>query len=340
MGWGETCYLSAKERPLQQFDTASHPEAITASLKNLGWLEPGEKIRTVSKAGEGNMNVVLRLGTNRRSLILKQSRPFVQKYPQIPAPPDRICTEEWFYRAVAGSGIEAHLPGVLGFDPDSYLMLLEDLGQAEDMTFLYEERTVARETLQTLVEVLGRIHATPAPAGFPDNLELRRLNHQHIFVLPFLKDNGFNLDQIQPGLEALATPFKKDAALKAVVTALGHHYLEAGKVLLHGDYYPGSWLQASGTVYIIDPEFSFAGFAEFDLGVMAGHLLLATGDPEIVNRVLERYSGPANRELAVQVAGAEIVRRLIGLAQLPLERSLEEKAYLLGLARNFLLHAS
>ncbi len=324
---------------MQQFDSASNPDTITDSLRSLGWLEPGETIRALSKAGEGNMNVVLRLGTDRRSLILKQSRPFVQKYPQIPAPLERIHTEERFYRAVAGSGIGAHLPRVLGFDPAANLMLLEDLGQAEDMTFLYKKRHVAPETLQTLVEVLGRIHATPAPAGFPDNLELRRLNHQHIFVLPFLEDNGFNLDQIQPGLEALALPFKADAALKAVVATLGERYLASGSVLLHGDYYPGSWLQALGTVYVIDPEFSFAGFAEFDLGVMAAHLLLATGEPEIVNQVLERYPGPANRELAVQVAGTEIVRRLIGLAQLPLERSLEEKAYLLRLARNFLLHA-
>lgn len=325
---------------MQQFDSDSKPGAIEASLNALGWLDPGERVCTVSKAGEGNMNVVLRLPTNRRSLILKQSRPYVQKYPQIPAPLERIHTEERFYRAVAGSGIEAHLPGVLGFDPGQHLMLLEDLGQAEDMSFLYQDRQVAPEALATLMEVLGRIHATPVPAGFPDNLELRRLNHQHIFVLPFLADNGFNLDQIQPGLEALASPFKSDPALKAVVASLGERYLAAGPVLLHGDYYPGSWLQASGTVYVIDPEFSFAGFAEFDLGVMAAHLLMATGDPEIVNRVLEGYPGPANRELAVQVAGTEMVRRLIGLAQLPLGRTLEEKAYLLRLARNFLMHAN
>lgn len=304
------------------------------------WLEPGESVVSVSRAGEGNMNVVLRLGTDRRSLILKQSRPYVQKYPDIPAPEARIFTEERFYRAVSGSGIAGHMPRLLGFDPANYLMLLEDLGRAEDMTFLYGARAIAPETLGTLIDVLGRIHATPAPADFPDNLELRRLNHQHIFVLPFLEDNGFALNAIQPGLEELAGPFKTDTNLKAVISDLGEHYLAPGTVLLHGDYYPGSWLQASGEVYVIDPEFSFAGFAEFDLGVMAAHLLMATMEPDIVNRAFELYPGPCNRELAVQIAGTEILRRLIGLAQLPLERSLEEKAYLLRMARNFLLHAS
>ena len=304
------------------------------------WLDPDEKVVSVSKAGEGNMNVVLRLITDRRSLIVKQSRPYVQKYPDIPAPVARIFTEESFYRAVSGSGIAGHMPRLLGFDPTQYLLLLEDLGQAEDMTFLYGARSVAPATLTTLVDVLGRIHATPAPADFPDNLELRRLNHQHIFVLPFMEDNGFALDAIPPGLHGLAAPFNADADLKAVVTALGERYLAPGTVLLHGDYYPGSWLQASGKVYVIDPEFSFAGFAEFDLGVMAAHLLMATMEPEMVNRALDLYPGPCNRELVVQIAGTEILRRLIGLAQLPLERSLDEKAYLLKMARNFLLHAS
>jgi 5-methylthioribose kinase len=37
------------------------------------------------------------------------------------------------------------------------------------------------------------------------------------------------------------------------------------------------------------------------------------------------------------VAGIEIMRRLIGLAQLPLERNLEEKEYLLKTAREMVL---
>ena len=325
---------------MKVFDTQSAPEALTEYLMSRNWLEPDEKVVSVSKAGEGNMNVVLRLTTDRRSLIVKQSRPYVQKYPDIPAPVGRIGTEERFYRAVSGSGIAGHMPCLLGFDPAQYLLLLEDLGQAEDMTLLYGARSIAPETLGTLIEVLRRIHATPAPADFPDNLELRRLNHQHIFVLPFLEDNGFALDSIQPGLESLAAPFKTDMALKAEVSALGERYLAPGTVLLHGDYYPGSWLLASGKVYVIDPEFSFAGFAEFDLGVMAAHLLMATMKPEIVNEAFDLYGGPCNRELAVQIAGTEVLRRLIGLAQLPLQRNLDEKAYLLRMARNFLLHAS
>ena len=319
-------------------DLHTEPEILTQYLEKMGWMNEGELVTAVSKAGEGNMNVVLRVQTNTRSLILKQSRPYVQKYPQIPAPAERIHTEMAFYRAVQESGIDAHLPKILGFEPAAYLMLLEDLGQAEDMTALYQKRNIAAGQLKTLLSVLMQIHKTSVPENFPQNLELRQLNHQHIFVLPFLEDNGFDLDSIQPGLQELATPIKEDDALKQIISQLGEIYLAAGTVLLHGDYYPGSWLQADDNIYVIDPEFCFAGFAEFDLGVMAAHLIMATQDPTLLDQILEGYTLPKDSNLARQVAGTEILRRIIGLAQLPLERSLEEKASLLELAQKFIHH--
>lgn len=301
-------------------------------------MNKGELITAVSKAGEGNMNVVLRLQTNLRSLILKQSRPYVQKYPQIPAPAERIHTEMAFYRAVQESGIDAHLPKILGFESSDHLILMEDLGQAEDMTALYHKRSIQEKELRTLISVLMKIHQTPVPPDFPENLELRGLNHQHIFVLPFLENNGFDLDSIQPGLQELAKPIKEDGALKQMVSQLGEIYLAAGPVLLHGDYYPGSWLQANDNIYVIDPEFCFVGFPEFDLGVMGAHLVMATQDPTLLDQILEGYTLPKKNTMVRQVAGTEMLRRIIGLAQLPLERSLEEKASLLELAQKFIHH--
>ena len=59
-------------------------------------LSEGENILSAEIAGEGNMNVVLRITTARNSFILKQSRPFVQKYQDINAPLERIHTEYSF----------------------------------------------------------------------------------------------------------------------------------------------------------------------------------------------------------------------------------------------------
>lgn len=45
-----------------------------------------EVVEGVEREGEGNMNCVVRVMTSRRSFILKQSRPWVEKYPGFAAP--------------------------------------------------------------------------------------------------------------------------------------------------------------------------------------------------------------------------------------------------------------
>ncbi len=301
------------------------------------WLNDGENLLSLEKPGEGNMNVVLRLTTDQRSFILKQSRPFVQKYQQIAAPIERIGVEHQFYETVQSSALNAHIPMILGYDVSSYLLLLEDLGDCEDMVTIYKNRSITSKELQKLVFILGLIHRRKAPNDFPDNLEMRRLNHQHIFVLPFMEDNGFSLDDIQPGLQQLSKPYKSDSELKAKVETIGNQYLSKGNTLLHGDYYPGSWMTEANNLYVIDPEFSFVGFAEFDLGVMAAHLVMATGKKKFLKRIEDLYSGTVNTKLMAQVAGIEIIRRLIGLAQLPLERTIEEKKSLLKKAYKMIM---
>jgi 5-methylthioribose kinase len=318
-------------------DTHTSIPTLQKLLEDNNWLNPNEKISALSKPGEGNMNVVLRVETNQRSFILKQSRPFVQKYQQIEAPLNRIEVEYKFYKAIQEASITSHIPSILGFDPKNYLLQMEDLGQCEDMTFCYRDRSIAEEILKKLINIAAAIHKTGPLKVFPENMALRKLNHQHIFVLPFLEDNGFQLNDVQEGLQELSLPYKMDNAIKAVVNKLGDMYLSKGNVLIHGDYYPGSWMQLENEVYIIDPEFSFIGFREFDLGVMTAHLILATMDPSSLKKVMQLYKSDANAGLVSQVAGVEIIRRLIGLAQLPLRRSLSEKEDLLKLARKMIL---
>lgn len=306
-------------------------------LVSKNWMLAEEQILSVEKPGEGNMNVVLRIKTNKRSFILKQSRPFVQKYQQIEAPLDRIAVEHQFYNTVQSDALKPHIPKILGYDASQYLLVLEDLGHCEDMTAIYASRKITDDALKRLTSILGLIHKSDVPQSFPENMEMRELNHQHIFVLPFLEDNGFQLDDIQEGLQKLSMPYKQDASLKAVIKEIGGKYLSQGNTLLHGDYYPGSWMTEAENLYIIDPEFGFVGFAEFDLGVMAAHIIIATANESYLHSIHNFYDRRADKKILSQVAGIEIMRRLIGLAQLPLERSIEEKQYLLELARKMIL---
>lgn len=301
-------------------------------LSNKGWLKEKEHITKISKAGEGNMNVVLRVATTNHSIIIKQSRPFVQKYQDIPAPIERIAVEKSFYEAIRTGSIKENIPAIIGFDNEAYILVLEDLGNCDDMSFIYNQRSITLLQVQKLITISHHIHSTKMLENFPQNLKMRKLNHQHIFELPFKMENGFSLDSIQPGLQQLSKPYKEDVALKKQIALIGEKYLSAGNILLHGDYYPGSWMAQADKLYVIDPEFGFVGFAEFDIGVMAAHLIMATHDITYVEKIEKIYPSTLDMPLVKKVAGIEIMRRLIGLAQLPLKRTLVEKQELLSMA--------
>ncbi len=302
-----------------------------------GWMDYNENIRNIETPGEGNMNVVLRVITNTSSFIIKQSRPFVQKYQQIDAPVDRIDVEYQFYNTVRNNILSAHMPKILGYDASEFVLALEDLGHCEDMSSIYSNRVIADATLRKLVQVLSQIHRSRVPVHFPENLAMRQLNHQHMFVLPFLEDNGFQLDTIQEGLQDLSKTYKTNNALKKSISLIGQQYLSKGNTLLHGDFYPGSWMTKDDQLFVIDPEFGFVGFHEFDLGVMAGHIVIATSNENYVDSIYNLYAEKVDRKLMAQVAGIEIMRRIIGLAQLPLKRTLTEKEYLLEIAKNMIM---
>lgn len=323
---------------------ANDMASMEAYLVEQGWLSDEERISQVSVPGEGNMNYVLRITTHERSFIVKQSRGYVEKYPHVSAPADRVLMEGAFYQTtMADPSIANYTPGLIGIDPINNIIAMEDLGASSDFTFLYHSSMVLdTPQLVPLVDFLGRLHKhfdrQSAQASFK-NSAMRALNHEHIFRYPFMEENGFDLDLVQSGLQAVANIYKNDNELKNQVAHLGEIYLSDGNCLLHGDFYPGSWLNTTQGIKVIDPEFCFYGPAEFDLGVMLAHLHLAGQSKAMVDFALHRYSSVNHIDHVIlnQFVGIEIIRRLIGLAQLPLQKTLHEKQDLLRFAKTLII---
>ena len=316
------------------FDQKTPVDELNDYLKNrINFLKKNEVLIDKEIPGEGNMNIVIRLITNQRSFILKQSRSFVVKYPKLSAPLNRIDVEYNFYSQV---GVNSFFPKVLKFDPKNYILFLEDLGTCEDLTSIYQSTIIPKDFIDKLIMGLNYIHKQKISKVYPENKLLRKLNHQHIFILPFI-ENDFPLDHVQKGLNELAKPFKTNKILFKKISEAGKIYMEKGDTLLHGDYYPGSWIQLDKRLCIIDPEFSFLGPKEFDLGVMAAHIILTTGQRSFFDLTIKNYQGKINVNMTKIYCGIEIIRRLIGLAQLPIKRTLKQKKNLLNLANNLIL---
>ncbi len=311
-------------------------EDISQYLKDHQLVEAGDHVISADKPGEGNMNYVLRITLTSGSLIIKQARPFVEKYPNIAAPEERVIVEGAFYKkAASNNDLKDMMPSIKLVDELHHIIVLEDLGTSNDLTYLYQQQQALSvdeaKSLSYYLSVLHNSFKTKNVDELMSNRKLRALNHEHIFKYPLMVNNGFDLDTIQVGLQALSMPYKNNDLLHKKAAELGNSYLSDGDTLLHGDYYPGSWLQTEKGVTVIDPEFSFYGAAEFDLSVMIAHLKMAQQPSNILDTVIASYQKTEtfDHDLFHEYIGIEIIRRIIGLAQLPLTLSLAEKEVLL-----------
>jgi 5-methylthioribose kinase len=185
---------------------------------------------------------------------------------------------------------------------------------------------------------LGRVVTPETSRDRFANPAMRELNHQHMFRLPLADPNGLDLDRITDGLGRASERLKNDRVYALRVHELGEAYLCDGGSLVHGDYFPGSWVKGAERVCIIDPEFGFLGAREFDYGVMLGHLALASADITAAGQVVDASGREGLDEGSVLgFAGVEIMRRLIGVAQLPLAADLDAKARLLEVSRSMVI---
>ena len=131
--------------------------SLQAYLVERGFAQAGETV-IAELAGEGNMNCVIRVRLPDRSLILKQARPWVEKYPSIAAPVERAASEARFYRfATRDSLVAAMMPRLLDFDEKSALLVMEDLFAAEPLSDCYQgSRRFNQRQLNELARVCIR----------------------------------------------------------------------------------------------------------------------------------------------------------------------------------------
>jgi 5-methylthioribose kinase len=315
---------------------AADSGGVARYLIDRGMLSPAAAPARVSHAGGGNMNCTLRVVTPSQRVIVKQGRPWVEKYDHIAAPWDRTLVEAAFYETIGASGeIAVRMPRLLYVDRVSRILVLEDI-DGEDFTALYAGTTVDWASVSVLIDYLVDLHSLRVEQSLLAvfaNREMRALNHEHIFRLPLLESNGLDLDGITPGLQAAADRLKRDTGFTRLVAHLGEVYLADGPQLVHGDFFPGSWLRSNRGPVIIDPEFCFVGKGEFDFGVMLAHFILANQPSAIVDHLRESIPSQYDLSLIRQFAGVEIMRRLIGVAQLPLNASSQQKQAWLTSAR-------
>jgi 5-methylthioribose kinase len=328
MTWREQ---AMREHPDFPWLVAGDRIGVQHFLRQRGWIEDHESIESCDPAGNGNMNLTLLVETRDRSFILKQARPWVERYPEIRAPWDRGVIEARFYARVAAiEPVARRMPRMLACDPESRSLALEYLPGRGDCSDLYDAATGAclvEGDIETAADFLARLHEGTRGKAEPGlaNREMRALNHAHIFEIPFASDAPIDLEAFEPGLCDAARAVRADRRILEITREVAAVYLSDGPCLLHGDYFPGSWLRGAGGLFVIDPEFCFFGAPEVDLGCAIAHFALSDVKADVAEALLRRYGdgvGAAGAGIDAQLLGRfaaiEVIRRLIGVAQLPI----------------------
>lgn len=301
-------------------------------------------VSDIRSAGTGNMNCTLRVEHEQGSLIVKQASYYCEKYPHILAPIERANIEIAFYNIIHNNPSTTNLfPKILAADPINNLFVLEDLQPTRQYHDIYNGTLLSSHELKAIAEHLQKINAIgKSKETSLRNRNMRLLNHEHMFVLPLRVTENNNTFNIDPQLAKDAEQLTLNNNYCQIASQLGEIYLKDGDYLLHGDYYPNSWLKVSSDTYIIDAEFGFFGRPEFDLGVLLGHLILSQQPRQSVNTVLEHYQPTQDFDinLAFQFSGIEIMRRLLGAAQLPINADNDKKKEWLTLSKNLVLSPS
>lgn len=244
------------------------------------------------EVGDGNLNYVYKVWAKadpERTIVLKQALPYLRLVGDSwPLPPDRARIEaqalEVEYRLCP-----QHTPKVYFFDPDMYVIAMQNLnhhiimrkGLIEGIKYPLFARHIgvflARTLAYTSDLVLDYRTKKLEVARFI-NPELCKITEDLIFTEPYRKTerNGFH-KELEPQVLAL----QADESLRVQVALLKEKFMTQAQALIHGDLHTGSIMINQTETYAIDPEFAFYGPMGFDIGAVIGNLFLSYASHEV-----------------------------------------------------------
>lgn len=303
-------------------------ENLPDTVRQLGLAGPDEAV-AVEAAGDGNINWVRRIRlAGGKSLIVKQARLALEKFPEYEVSTERIVFEARYLERARPFDFDRVLPEVRAFDPAQRILVLEDLAGAERLDEALARARDISEPMTRMARFLARVHRETRGAGaelaseFP-NEAMRRLHGDHIFLLPYREEFP-----APPETAARAQQIRADTELTGIAERAYESYLRPTGPLVHADVQPTNLLLRPDGPKLLDAEIAHAGDPAFDIATLIAHLVLPAavrGDlaaaRPVARGVWRAYSeehGAAGRASLADVlryAGLELVRRTVGAAR-------------------------
>lgn len=239
----------------------------------------------VDEIGDGNVNMIFRLGGPSGQLLIKQAVPYL-----------RCVGESWplslrrnFFERKA---LEAHrncapdhVPRVFAFDEGASSLMMEFLGEhiilrkgvMQGIRYPKFAEHISDYMAKTLFFTsdlfLSAAQKKAQMQLFCENTDLCKITEDLIFTDPYrVADKN---RWTTPELDPVAKRFAEDPQLKVAITELKAKFLTNAEALIHGDLHTGSIMVNQRETKVIDPEFAFYGPMGFDVGLLLANFLLA-----------------------------------------------------------------
>jgi len=246
---------------------------------------------TAIDLAEGNINLIFRVRSATTpigpSVLIKQALPHSRRYPEIRLPVERARIESAILLLEA-KYCPKQVPEVYLYDPEMYLIAMEDLNQHKVMRYgLVSQQRYPEFPRQIGVFLASTLFHTSdfflsgseKKAMVPEfiNPHLCKITEDLVFTQPYI-DHPNN--RCNPLLRTEAEDIARDEELRSEVLMLKADFMTNAQALIHGDLHTGSIMVNESETKVIDPEFAFFGPMAYDIGAVLGNLALSYASQE------------------------------------------------------------
>ena len=317
----------------------------------------------MQEIGDGNVNYIYLTEYQGKRVIVKEARPFARCNPEaFPLSQRRLFFEYSAYLEYQKWAPE-RIPEIFAYEADRARLTMEYISPHIVLRKGFIEKKIYPRLAEHLGQFLARVgymsskYAMPVDTWdakvqfFSQNQDMREIIRALNFTDPFF---GSPLNWWNVELNALVKEIQGPKVQQAALL-LKEQFFSCSQCLAHGDLHTGSILVTEEDTRIFDPEFvTYAPFA-YDIGTLFAHLFMAHMKMQNIQPLWAAYCS-AFRSLwesvdsveaqleeiwsdALKFMGAEIIRRVIGVAHIAdfesiadckLKVAREEEALLVG----------
>ena len=239
---------------------------------------------SVDEVGDGNLNLVFIVKSQKSAVIVKQALPYVRLVGDSwPLPLKRAFFE---YHALIRQMERAPglVPEIYYFNQEQALIVMEFLHPH----FILRHSLMAGTKHAGLADVMAKFTAQTMFRGsdlsmdtakrkadlalFADNVALCDITETLVFSDPYFEAER---NHHTAGLDQIVARLRADIDLKVGAQDMKAKFANNAETMLHGDLHTGSIMVTDRQTMVIDPEFVTYGPMGFDVGMLLANFFMA-----------------------------------------------------------------